>query len=83
MKKRNLKKSGAVVVKNTGRSTTEPPNYTPHDFGIDRDWYDTYKSTYAEQVKDYFTYGDPLGFGTRRAGFEEELEEDGELEYTD
>lgn len=73
-----------MVVKNTGRSTTEPPDYVPHDFGVDRDWFEAYKSTYSEQVKEYFTYGDPPGFGTRvNRPSTPGLEEDGELEYTD
>ena len=94
--KKNKGRPVAVVVRNTGRFTNEPPDYISHDFGFDCDWYEANKSVYAEQVRDFFTYGDPPGFGTGVNGSQgpelnetvhgsqaQGLEEDRELEYTD
>lgn len=63
MSNQDKKRSRAIVLKETGRTSSHPPSIAPHDFGIDRDWYEANKSKYEDQIEDYFTYGDPVGFG--------------------
>lgn len=53
----------SIIVRGTGRKTADPPEDAPFDFGIDRDWYEANKSKYPFHVGDYFTFGNPEGFG--------------------
>lgn len=56
---------GAVRVRATGRSTVKPPALAPFDFGINKEWWTTYKdaSEFSTYLLDWNTHGDPQGFG--------------------
>ena len=80
LSEQDKKRIRAKVVRNTDRTSTRPPSNAPYDFGIDRTWYEAHKSEYQIMVQDYFTYGDPTGFGTEAdvtASPEGEDEDDG------
>ena len=53
----------ATLVRDTGRVSNAPPNFAPFDFGIDPTWYEAAKPKYPRLLRDYFTYGNPAGFG--------------------
>ena len=50
-------------VRDTGRTTDEPPITSPHDFGIDQTWLAASKDKYPIRLYDWNTYGDLPGFG--------------------
>ena len=66
----------SIIVRDTGRKTDEPPEDAPFDFGIDRDWYEANKSKYPFHVDDYYTFGNPEGFGDDNPEEEAEVRAD-------
>ncbi|KDQ26374.1 hypothetical protein PLEOSDRAFT_169180 [Pleurotus ostreatus PC15] len=52
-------------VTDSGRSSARPPLAAPYDFGIDKVWFETHGKSAgnAVLVEDWFTYGNPPGFG--------------------
>ncbi|GBE84454.1 hypothetical protein SCP_0604330 [Sparassis crispa] len=54
-------------VHSENRSSDDPPSIAPFDFGINRDWYEQHKDKYPHSIMlhDWFSFGDPIGFGTR------------------
>lgn len=52
-------------IRDTGRSTTAVPTYAPFNFGINREFYNTFKekNTHYLLLRDWYKYDDPAGFG--------------------
>ena len=72
-KERN--RARATLIRGTGRVNDVPPVFAPFDFGINRAWYEAARPKYPRLLRDYFTYGNPAGFGGDNATNEEETEE--------
>ncbi len=55
----------AERVRGTGRKTDAVPKFAPFDLGINREFYEEFKDkdTHLLLMRDWFTYGDPPGFG--------------------
>ncbi|KAI8986141.1 hypothetical protein BD414DRAFT_416524 [Trametes punicea] len=52
-------------VTNTGRATDVPPQFAPYNIGINRLWFENFKDkdTHRIELRDWFKYPDPPGFG--------------------
>ena len=67
-RRKRAKKNNAATVLRTDRCTNvpPPPSVMPFDFAIDSEWYAREKYNYLSQTNNYFSWGDPAGFGSRR-----------------
>ncbi|CDO75665.1 hypothetical protein BN946_scf184941.g18 [Trametes cinnabarina] len=56
-------------VTGTERTSDDPPQFAPYNFGVNRTWYDRYKDTATHRIalKDWLKYPDPVGFGENQA----------------
>ncbi|KIJ57839.1 hypothetical protein HYDPIDRAFT_171516 [Hydnomerulius pinastri MD-312] len=76
------KRFHAIRVSDTGRQSGRIPDYTPYNFGINQEWLDAnqHKHEYQDLLKDWGSWGDPEGWGSRKHGEEGNgQEEQGEM----
>lgn len=54
-------------IRDTARSSGDKiPQVAPYNFGINVEWYERYKVTHGQWIRDRFQHPDPPGFGTNK-----------------
>ncbi|EPQ51747.1 hypothetical protein GLOTRDRAFT_96019 [Gloeophyllum trabeum ATCC 11539] len=77
---KSKKKIRAIKVKNTGRSTYQPPATVPYDFAISSHWWKSHRDKYKDFISGWTECGNPEGYdetlGARIAEHDRQLKYD-------